>query len=439
MRNIALFFLLLSPLPLQPIVISQVMLGRAGNAKHEFVELYNPNETEVNLAGYSLSKKTASGQESLLVSAKKFIGQIKAKSYFLIASPELATAVKADLSYSNSNTLAKNNSLILYDQEKTISDQINFSDQNDPAQQSLKSPDKDQAVKRSLSDSVQNFSFILETENIKPRNSKNENIVLENQNKTSGDEKNNYQIVDLKTARKSKAGDLIVSEGLVSSAAGVLGSQFFYIHQQHPDGNIYGLKVYNYYKLFPELKRGDRIKVRGEIVISSGEILNLKLKTKEASDIEIIASDEPWPETYNEAIISFQAEQNDHWKTVRGQITQNSQGKIYLDDGQDEILVEIKTGSGISKKQLMVGQNFSISGILNFTSPTSSKIIPVQAEDVKSLETEAVSSIAEAGENLNDAFWSEKKKERRKTILSYGLILSATAFIFIILRKKKEK
>jgi len=107
------------------IVISEIQAGTENGADDEFVELYNPTNQEIDLAGWELRKKNSSGNENNLVSSKKFVGIIKAKHFFLIAHENYKGATAKDLIYSvNSNNLSyDNNSVILYDSSGQIVDE----------------------------------------------------------------------------------------------------------------------------------------------------------------------------------------------------------------------------------------------------------------------------------------------------------------------------
>ncbi|MEK7463469.1 MAG: lamin tail domain-containing protein [Patescibacteria group bacterium] len=96
------------------ILISEIMPGAGeGKSDEEFVELYNPNNTTIDLTGYSLRKKTSAvaASSTPLVSAVKFLGKIiSAKSFLLIASPNYPASSTADLVYSSASYgLANNN------------------------------------------------------------------------------------------------------------------------------------------------------------------------------------------------------------------------------------------------------------------------------------------------------------------------------------------
>jgi len=96
------------------LVISEVQVsGSASN--NEFIELYNPTNISVDLTGWRLARRTASGTSDIdLVSSFPSGKTIPAWGFFLVAHQDYATiSPAADQTYSVS-ALADNNSVILY-------------------------------------------------------------------------------------------------------------------------------------------------------------------------------------------------------------------------------------------------------------------------------------------------------------------------------------
>jgi hypothetical protein len=95
------------------VVISEIQVT-GGGTTDEIVELYNPTGDTVNLAGWRLTRKTASGAtENNLVASLS--GTIAPQGYFLIAHPDYDGAVAADLPYSaTTSAIAANNTVTLY-------------------------------------------------------------------------------------------------------------------------------------------------------------------------------------------------------------------------------------------------------------------------------------------------------------------------------------
>ncbi len=108
------------------IVISEISAGTDASAEDEFVELYNPTDAAVDLVGWSLKKKTASGAETNLVSKAAFSGIIAPKSFFLIAHQKYSGAKTADLIYSaNSQNLAyASNTAVIYNANDQTVDEV---------------------------------------------------------------------------------------------------------------------------------------------------------------------------------------------------------------------------------------------------------------------------------------------------------------------------
>lgn len=110
-----------APKPVYPkILISEAQILPIEN---RFIELYNPNESDVNLTGWYLQRKTATSDSfNSLVSSTKFEGKIiPANGYFLIAKQD----VSADI-YIDDLTLSESNFLILKDPNRDVSDEASW-------------------------------------------------------------------------------------------------------------------------------------------------------------------------------------------------------------------------------------------------------------------------------------------------------------------------
>ena len=115
--------------------------------------------------------------------------------------------------------------------------------------------------------------------------------------------------------------------------------------------------MYNYHKIFPEIKIGDRIEVRGQISVTGQEhLINYKIKTKEANDIKIISSNNKTPSAELIKISELKPQQLGQIKKIKGEITQNKSNQIYLDDGQNEILIDIRKNTNIPRHTLKEGE-----------------------------------------------------------------------------------
>lgn len=86
-----------------------------GNSKHDFVEIYNPTDHDIDLGNFNLSKMTSSGKTYGIKSPLANKGtMLKSKSFYVWASTadsEYAKSIKADIA--TSETLANNNAVAI--------------------------------------------------------------------------------------------------------------------------------------------------------------------------------------------------------------------------------------------------------------------------------------------------------------------------------------
>ncbi len=108
--------------------------------RDEFIELYNPNPDDVDLAQWTLRKKTSGGTESVLVSSSKFEGTIPAQGYFLIATPQQQEdgtpryqgETTPDLFYSGQTYyIAASNTILLYGPDGSPIDKVGYGEAQD--------------------------------------------------------------------------------------------------------------------------------------------------------------------------------------------------------------------------------------------------------------------------------------------------------------------
>lgn len=102
------------------VVISEVQVG-GGTSTDEFIELYNPTNAEVDLTGWELLRKTASGEE--FTSLVTLSGTVPAHGFFLVAHSDYDGSVTEDVTYSDTS-LSANNTLLLEDEENVSVDKV---------------------------------------------------------------------------------------------------------------------------------------------------------------------------------------------------------------------------------------------------------------------------------------------------------------------------
>lgn len=145
------------------ILISELK-SEGQSPKDEYIELYNPNQEDVDLTGWALKKKNSAGKESNLVSSEAFQGIIPAGGYFLIAPPasgdqEFYTGnVPPDLRYSGkSYSFTNDNTILLYNPAAELVDKVGFGNALDFETATTTNPTKDMSIGRIWDDSLQNY------------------------------------------------------------------------------------------------------------------------------------------------------------------------------------------------------------------------------------------------------------------------------------------
>src|SRR3989338_6846148 len=129
------------------VVINEIKVG-GEKATDEFVELYNPTDADVNLAGWRLSKKTASGSLSNLLTEFPSV-VIAAHGFLLIAHNDYAGSAPKDLAYSTQSSITADNTVILYsDNGQTIVDLVGMGSAGEAEGATAPSPDPGMSIER---------------------------------------------------------------------------------------------------------------------------------------------------------------------------------------------------------------------------------------------------------------------------------------------------
>lgn len=134
------------------VVISEVQVAGA-TTTDEFIEIYNPTGSDVNLSNWRLGRKTQSGTNATdLVSSLS--GTIESHGYFLIASDSYTGAVVADVTYASaSSSIANNNSVTLYDGSDTTVDLVGLGSSTASETATIGNPSTSNSVERKANSS----------------------------------------------------------------------------------------------------------------------------------------------------------------------------------------------------------------------------------------------------------------------------------------------
>ncbi|MFH0892151.1 MAG: lamin tail domain-containing protein [Candidatus Falkowbacteria bacterium] len=231
-------------------------------------------------------------------------------------------------------------------------------------------------------------------------------------------------------AKNFEAGDLLRVLGVIAVLPGVLGTQYFYITGE--DGG--GIQIYNYKKDFPRFNIGDYIAVLGELAITNGE---LRLKTKEAADMEILERREE-PKAENVACAEVDESFLGSLVAVTGEIVEKQGSSLFLDDGTDEIKIFLSQGSGIEAATIEEGDRASVTGILNAVK-TGLRLMPRFPDDIvkKDIETSAdETEVEEAGQVLGEIApgkeWELSARDKKLELFRYLLIIAGTVIAVLV-------
>lgn len=176
-------FIFADDLPVH-IVISEIQIG-GESANDEFVELYNPMDNEINLENWDLKRKTKSGTEYNILNNVE--GTVPSRGYFLIIprancgeNKDEACYLKemaGDDEYTTNSFLAKNNTILLYNDNGDLIDKVGWGEASDFEGEVITvNPEDGESLKRKgISDIIQdtdnnNDDFILSI-NSNPQNS----------------------------------------------------------------------------------------------------------------------------------------------------------------------------------------------------------------------------------------------------------------------------
>ncbi len=137
------------------ILINEIQVEGTTSEKEDFVELYNPNNENVDLTNWYLQRKTKNASDfSSYVPKSLFSGKtINAKNYFLIANASSSFSADATTTY----PLAKDNTLILKNPGEEIVDKVGWGEANDFEAATASNPESGKSIGRKWSTTTQNY------------------------------------------------------------------------------------------------------------------------------------------------------------------------------------------------------------------------------------------------------------------------------------------
>jgi len=191
--------------------------------------------------------------------------------------------------------------------------------------------------------------------------------------------------VALAEVRQYPNGQQVEVSGLVAVEPGVLGSQVMYLKGS-------GIQVYLNKKDWPEIKPGDQIRLTGELAESAGE---RRIKLASGQNIQVLSHDN---QIHPEEISVISEEKEGYLVTVTGEVTEQKGSKFWLDTGEEEVLVYLKTSTGISFLRLSAGQKLAVTGIVS-QYQDEYRLLPRYQDDIKLINPPAVDITVPATQN----------------------------------------
>ena len=139
------------------ILITEVQIASEEDTKDEFVELYNPNTTDVDLTGWYIQRKTKTSSDySTFASSTLFSGKkIKAKDYFLVTREGSKFISLADIIVTN--PLTEDNTLVLKNPSREEMDKVGWGAAQDFETAPAESPLANQSIGRKWDENNQRY------------------------------------------------------------------------------------------------------------------------------------------------------------------------------------------------------------------------------------------------------------------------------------------
>jgi len=348
---VLLFFIFIvsvkSVLAVDHIVINEIY-PNANTGELEWLELYNPTGSDINLSDWSLCDNTCDENDKGFSLTDEYI---VLKNNYLV------------LEKGNNFPFGLNNSgdiVILRDKERNIIDSVvygSFDDGDNLDNAPL--PRKGESISRipngadSNNDSV-DFQIVPFTKNAE--NKMPENAVVEG-SETEEELEVENEIISVRQARESIDGTNVVTEGIVTTVPGDLSDSYFYLQDESA-----GIQIYCYKKDFPLLEQGYMIRVTGELSSTNNE---RRIKIVNSSEIVIIENSIPLQPLIKE-IDQITEDVEGTLVGITGQIieTFGSQFTV-IDKKGTELKILIRKPENVNKPKLKKGDQVEISGIVS--------------------------------------------------------------------------
>ncbi|MEK7584320.1 MAG: PKD domain-containing protein, partial [Patescibacteria group bacterium] len=195
-------------------------------------------------------------------------------------------------------------------------------------------------------------------------------------------------IEDVALVNEEMRGSLVAIRGLVVVPPHAIGSQKLYIASAGDAAASQAtLEIYQYRGDFPELTRGDRIEVTGEVSIVQGRP---RVKISNAHDIVFLEHSQlEIPEQVS--IIDISEEFDRSLVTVQGTVDRVNKKSFSLSEGDERVAVYLGDGVAMDDLRLVKDSQVSVTGFLQYQSGTP-RLRLIDPGDVRIAETSDISA-----------------------------------------------
>jgi len=368
--------------------INEFIPNPEGSDDGEWIELYNDGDEDVALAGWSLDDSEGGS------SAYDFQDEIiEAKGYLLM--PRETT------------NLALNNS----------SDSV-----------VLKDPNGEIISQYGYETSKENMSYVYiddewKKSSILTPGEENEVGSLQMTSYSSKKSYTYYQEVELSAIKTMSSRVNVEIEGQVIVLPDVYGKSVVYLN---------GMQVYFSKADWPELEIGDFVKVKGAISESRGEkrvLLKNKTDLSKIDNREVNIPKRISSNDIGEDLVAYFVE-------IEGELLEKKSSRLYFADENDEFVVYLKKGAGISSTLYNVGDRVKITGILT-KYDDEYRVQPRSIDDMENLtwqENVLVGAIV----NEDVAITSSNSKVTTLIVLLGSLLVLLCANVYLFRNRLKE-
>ncbi|MBI4268273.1 hypothetical protein HY627_00375 [Candidatus Uhrbacteria bacterium] len=175
-------------------------------------------------------------------------------------------------------------------------------------------------------------------------------------------------IAKIRTLQK---GQLVETEGGVTSLPGILGKGIFYIQDETA-----GMQVLLVKGDAPVLKEGDRVRIRGKTSLAGEEI---HIRVASAADVRRIKEEKPIEP--KEVVLSEIEKFAGSLVQTTGEVAEKRGQTIILKNESAKLRVLLKRSAPFSKNTAVKGQQMTLSGIVMNT-PDGYRLLPRSDSDI---------------------------------------------------------